>query len=193
MAFDLAVLRSHLDVKFPRFVFYDGAFESLDDRKKENLLAILHEYADLGIQSVITLIDSDLPKRGEKDPPVFDSSEIILTLHDPYSFSKGERLIGRTTSKCEDAKSTVSAIKSDSVYCCQLCLPSNPLPSTPCFRSANNSSLSWLKWAICAPARWCRVSASAVSLPATARRRVPRDTAHRFPSLTRLTARRSPT
>ena len=82
MAFDLALLRSHLDVKFPRFVFHDGAFESLDDRKKENLLAILHEYADLGIQSVITLIDSDLPNRNEKDAPVFDSSEIILTLHD---------------------------------------------------------------------------------------------------------------
>ena len=82
MAFDLAVLRSHLDVKFPRFVFHDGAFESLDDRKKENLLALLHEYADLGIQSVITLIDSDLPKRGPKDPSVFDPNEIILTLHD---------------------------------------------------------------------------------------------------------------
>lgn len=73
IAFDLAVLRSHLDVKFPRFVFHDGAFESLDDRKKENLL---------GIQSVITLIDSDLPARNEKEPPVFDASEIILTLHD---------------------------------------------------------------------------------------------------------------
>ena len=82
MAFDLAVLRSHLDVMFPRFVFHDGAFESLDDRKKENLLVVLHEYADLGLQSVITLIDSDLPNRGEKDPPVFGSSEIILTLHD---------------------------------------------------------------------------------------------------------------
>ena len=82
MAFDLAILRSHLDVKFPRFVFHDGAFESLDDRKKENLLATLHEYADLGIQSVITLIDSDLPNRNEKDASVFDASEIILTLHD---------------------------------------------------------------------------------------------------------------
>src|ERR1017187_5148783 len=48
MAFDLAVLRSHLDVKFPRFVFHDGAFESLDDRKKENLLVVLHHYANLG-------------------------------------------------------------------------------------------------------------------------------------------------
>jgi len=66
-----------LEVKFPRFVFHDGAFESLDDRKKENLLAILHQYADLGIQSVITLIDSDLPKRGKDGPAVFDADEIV--------------------------------------------------------------------------------------------------------------------
>lgn len=73
-------------MKFPRFVFHDGAFESLDDRKKESLLAALHQYADLGIQSVITLIDSDLPTRGENNGPVFDDNEIIneiiLTLHD---------------------------------------------------------------------------------------------------------------
>jgi len=82
IAFDLAILRAHLDEKFPRFVFHDGVFESLDDRKKENLLAVIRRYADLGIQPIITLIDSDLPVRGEKDGPVFDSGEIILTLHD---------------------------------------------------------------------------------------------------------------
>lgn len=82
IAFDLAVLRAHLDDKFPRFVFHDGVFESLDDRKKGNLLAVIRRYADLGIQPIITLIDSDLPARGEKDSPVFDPSEIILTLHD---------------------------------------------------------------------------------------------------------------
>ena len=82
VAFDLAVLHAHLDAKFPRFVFHDGVFESLDDRKKENLLAVIRRYAHLGIQPVITLIDSDLPVRGEKDGRVFDASEIVLTLHD---------------------------------------------------------------------------------------------------------------
>lgn len=37
IAFDLAVLRAHLDDEFPRFVYHDGVLESLDDRKKENL------------------------------------------------------------------------------------------------------------------------------------------------------------
>ena len=82
IAFDLAVLRAHLDVKFPRFVFHDGAFESLDDRKKKNLLAVIRRYADLGIQPIITLIDSDLPTRNKEDSPVFNQSEIVLTLHD---------------------------------------------------------------------------------------------------------------
>ncbi|WP_246542148.1 DUF2326 domain-containing protein [Collimonas antrihumi] len=81
IAFDLAVLRAHLDDKFPRFVYHDGVFESLDDRKKENLLVIIRRYAELGLQSVITLIDSDLPARNREES-VFTADEIILVLHD---------------------------------------------------------------------------------------------------------------
>lgn len=81
IAFDLAVLRTHLDQKFPRFVFHDGVFESLDDRKKANLLAVIREYADLGVQPIITLIDSDTPP-ADDDGSVFGSDEIVLTLHD---------------------------------------------------------------------------------------------------------------
>ncbi|ADP09708.1 hypothetical protein EJP617_00270 [Erwinia sp. Ejp617] len=81
IAFDLAVLRAHLDEKYPRFVYHDGVFESLDDRKKENLLAIIRRYAELGLQPIITLIDSDLPVRAADDP-VFSSDEVVITLHD---------------------------------------------------------------------------------------------------------------
>lgn len=82
IAFDLAVLRAHLTEKYPRFVYHDGVFESLDDRKKENLLGVLRKYAELGLQQIITLIDSDLPARTGADGPVFDESEIVLLLHD---------------------------------------------------------------------------------------------------------------
>lgn len=82
VAFDLAILRAHLDDKFPRFVYHDGVFESLDDRKKENLLTVIRRYADLGLQPIITLIDSDLPTRAEDDEPVFSADEIVVTLHD---------------------------------------------------------------------------------------------------------------
>lgn len=82
VAFDLAVLRAHLGEKFPRFVYHDGVLESLDDRKKENLLAVVRRYADLGLQPVITLIDSDLPTRSEGEAAVFAPDEIVVTLHD---------------------------------------------------------------------------------------------------------------
>ena len=82
VAFDLAVLRGHLQEQFPRFAYHDGVLESLDDRKKENLIAVLRGHADIGIQSIITLIDSDLPTRVEGEAAVFDQSEIVRLLHD---------------------------------------------------------------------------------------------------------------
>ncbi|QQO31568.1 DUF2326 domain-containing protein [Bradyrhizobium diazoefficiens] len=81
IAFDLALLRAHLSDGFPRFAFHDGLFESLDDRKKENLLGVIRRYTALGLQSIITLIDSDLPPRVDDDA-VFDQSEIVVLLHD---------------------------------------------------------------------------------------------------------------
>lgn len=81
IAFDMAVLRAYIDEKFPRFVYHDGVFESLDDRKKENLLAVIHRYVELGLQPIITLIDSDLPARTDGEP-VFVQDEIVLILHD---------------------------------------------------------------------------------------------------------------
>jgi len=82
IAFDMAVLRAHLDSEFPRFVYHDGVFESLDDRKKENLLAIIRQYSALGLQHIITMIDSDLPARAEPNDVVIDESEVVLLLHD---------------------------------------------------------------------------------------------------------------
>uniref|UniRef100_UPI003F65B4DC DUF2326 domain-containing protein n=1 Tax=Castellaniella ginsengisoli TaxID=546114 RepID=UPI003F65B4DC len=54
----------------------------MDDRKKVNLLRVIREYAELGVQSVITLIDFDMPPRVEAKVPVFSPDEIVLTLHD---------------------------------------------------------------------------------------------------------------
>ncbi|MDO5530929.1 DUF2326 domain-containing protein [Sutterella sp.] len=81
IAFDLAVLRAHLGEKYPHFVFHDGLLESLDDRKKENLLTLIRQYSALGIQSIITAIDSDLPIRSASED-IFTSEEIIRKLDD---------------------------------------------------------------------------------------------------------------
>lgn len=82
IAFDMALLRAHLGSTFPNFVYHDGVFESLDDRKKLILLEVIRRYADLGIQSIITLIDSDLPAKEDDESDVFAEEEIVLLLHD---------------------------------------------------------------------------------------------------------------
>ncbi|SRR6266446_3914314 len=82
IAFDMAIVRAHLDAKFPRFIFHDGVFESLDDRKKENLISVIRKYCEIGLQHIITLIDSDLPAHFADDSLPFKDDEIILRLHD---------------------------------------------------------------------------------------------------------------
>jgi uncharacterized protein YydD (DUF2326 family) len=80
VAFDLALLRAHLQESFPRFVFHDGVFEAVEKRKREKLLGVVRRYADMGLQYIITLVDSDLPPSDAGSP--FTNEEIILTLHD---------------------------------------------------------------------------------------------------------------
>jgi uncharacterized protein YydD (DUF2326 family) len=82
VAFDLAVLRAHIADRFPRFIYHDGVFEALDERKKESLLEVLREYANLGLQPIITLIDSDMPLSTTPAQPVFSDTEIVVRLHD---------------------------------------------------------------------------------------------------------------
>lgn len=82
IAFDMALLRAYEKFKFPRFVFHDGIFESLDRRKKENLLEVLRKFCDNNFQSIITLIDTDLPERADESDTVFSENEIALVLHD---------------------------------------------------------------------------------------------------------------
>lgn len=79
VAFDLAVLKLHLETRFPHFVYHDGVLESLDNRAKKNLLEVFREYTSSGIQSIITINDSDLPDTVDK---CFDEKDIILQLTD---------------------------------------------------------------------------------------------------------------
>ncbi|WP_166532808.1 DUF2326 domain-containing protein [Blastococcus xanthinilyticus] len=72
---------AHLGEVFPRFAYHDGAFESLDNRKKRNLLNVLRRYAGYGLQPIITLIDSDIPT-GPSGGDFLQSDEVVLTLHD---------------------------------------------------------------------------------------------------------------
>lgn len=82
IAFDMAIARAHSANKFPKFIFHDGIFDSLDDRKKVNLKDVLNEYASYGVQHIITLIDSELPVEYSTKDKFFSKEDIILLLND---------------------------------------------------------------------------------------------------------------
>lgn len=81
-AFDLAVTRVMLNEGFVRFVYHDGLLEGLDNRIKLNVIAELRRLADLGIQQILTVIDSDLPITNDGTRFSFEDDEVVLTLHD---------------------------------------------------------------------------------------------------------------
>lgn len=86
IAFDLAVSRAYLGENYPKFLYIDGVFEGLDNRKKKLLLEVLREYSSYGIQIIITTISSELVGlTNTDDNTIFSSEEIILTLHDDGS------------------------------------------------------------------------------------------------------------
>ena len=82
VAFDLAVLRSHLESDFFRFAFHDGVFDSLDPRKKTKLLSVLREYASKGLQLIVTTLDSELPPSQSEETPAIKETEVVVRLHD---------------------------------------------------------------------------------------------------------------
>lgn len=82
MAFDLAILRAYLDRPFARFVYHDGALEQLEPRKRQNLISVFRQYANLGLQPIFSVLDSDLPERVGSTLDTVNDSEVILRLHD---------------------------------------------------------------------------------------------------------------
>ena len=81
-AFDLAVARTYINENYPKFLYIDGVFDNLDIRKKRNTLNVLRKYTELGIQIIITTIESEVSELSTIDNPVFSSNEIILILDD---------------------------------------------------------------------------------------------------------------
>jgi uncharacterized protein YydD (DUF2326 family) len=81
--FDLALLKVYEDTSFFHFVYHDGIFEALDDRKKVALLSVIREQiASKKLQYILTLIDSDTPRDSEQKRIEFGQDEIVLHLHD---------------------------------------------------------------------------------------------------------------
>lgn len=81
-AYDLALTKVLLPENFIRFVYHDGLLEGMDPRPKRNMLEVLREFADLGIQQILTVIDSDLPLESNGEVFKFDPTEVVRVLHD---------------------------------------------------------------------------------------------------------------
>ncbi|KKM72179.1 hypothetical protein LCGC14_1423130 [marine sediment metagenome] len=80
-AFDMAMLSAHANGSFYRFVYHDGVFEGLDNRKKLKLLEVMRDLTDrLGIQYILTVIDADMPRDDEDHVVAFSTNEVVREL-----------------------------------------------------------------------------------------------------------------
>lgn len=81
--FDLALLRVYEDIPFFHFVYHDGMFEALDDRKKLAFLELVREQVShRKLQYIMTVIASDLPRDSKGKLVAFADDEIVLQLDD---------------------------------------------------------------------------------------------------------------
>ncbi|MBQ6437476.1 MAG: DUF2326 domain-containing protein [Bacteroidales bacterium] len=80
VAFDLAVLATYSANSFFRFVYHDGVFEGLDNRKKELFVQVARDYCQrYNLQYIFSSIEDDVPQNVLS---TFVPSEQILTLSD---------------------------------------------------------------------------------------------------------------
>lgn len=82
-AFDLTLLIHYSQKSFFKFVYHDGILEGLDDRIKVRLLdyvkGVCQQY---GIQYIVSMIDSDIPRMSDGTQYSIQTSEICLQLND---------------------------------------------------------------------------------------------------------------
>ena len=59
----MAVLKAYSKESFFRFVYHDGILETMDDRKKVEMLHLRHTSfsAETGVQCIFSVIESEMP------------------------------------------------------------------------------------------------------------------------------------
>lgn len=81
--FDLAVLKAYSKESFFRFVYHDGILETMDDRKKVEMLHLLHEFsAETGVQCIFSVIESEMPVGPDGKRMELAADEIVRELSD---------------------------------------------------------------------------------------------------------------
>ncbi len=83
VAFDIALLVYYSSRSFYRFVYHDGVLEGLDDRVKQRLIMVTQRIcSEYGLQYILSLIDSDIPKNIEDSNQEFPMDAVCLNLND---------------------------------------------------------------------------------------------------------------
>ena len=83
VAFDIALLVSYSSHSFYRFVYHDGVLEGLDDRVKQRLIMVTQRIcSEYGLQYILSLIDSDIPKNVDELNQEFPMDSVCLNLND---------------------------------------------------------------------------------------------------------------
>ncbi len=83
VAFDLSLLIHNAKHSFYRFVYHDGVMEGLDDRIKIRLLNVTQRICnEYGLQYILTIINSDIPKYTNGFEGAFPYSSVCLKLSD---------------------------------------------------------------------------------------------------------------
>lgn len=78
VSFDISILLSYNNQSFYRFVYHDGCFEALDNRKKIRFVNLIRDYCNkYNIQYIMTAIEDDIPSEIK-----LSSEEIRLELTD---------------------------------------------------------------------------------------------------------------
>lgn len=86
VAFDLAVLATYSSKFFFRFVYHDGVFEGLDNRKKELFVQVARDYCQrYNLQYMFSSIEDDVP---QSILSTFTAAEQVLTLSDENDSGK---------------------------------------------------------------------------------------------------------
>ena len=86
VAFDLAVLATYSPKFFFRFVYHDGVFEGLDNRKKELFVQVARDYCQrYNLQYIFSSIEDDVPQSILSS---FTAAEQVLTLSDENDSGK---------------------------------------------------------------------------------------------------------
>ncbi|WP_188206953.1 DUF2326 domain-containing protein [Alkalibacillus aidingensis] len=83
VCFDLAVLLTYSKKRFFKFVYHDGAYESMSDTRKIKYLDKVREICDkFDIQYIFTTLSDDIPRGTDNKLYDFTEDEIALELSD---------------------------------------------------------------------------------------------------------------